>query len=873
MMSRIFLFLLYFSIVTSFAEPLSNPADSILNPMRSVLDSIVADPHIRMKEIGAVDGLFAEKRKSLQWIGSIIRTSSKGLLVNNFGTLLAYGDKGSELSSREWFAAAIRDTAPVFTIEKKGGSLEPCIVCSKRVFVTREDGSNRLGGVIAIAVDPRRLLATSAFAKGAGLSIDSVEFFPALTGSHLYRSRLLHELTVSIPAMQAPRSDIKEIASVKEESVLVEKLKQSPLRAPVASAFDQKISVIFSAIVALVIVAILAGLVFLRRKKTVKRPPTSMVQITEPKEISETSDTDYFSLETRDIVAPVLDDKDKALVAARREQYNDTLERERGFVEEQVRNNLTQYFSQTLKDEIRSEVHSRLTASIEQEETEALRASIRKDVEYHLRETFGEKEREDLQRTIAEEVRSEFTEELFESEKAKYSAEIREEILRTDSSQLRQDTFENLRAEIAAELAESETEDLRSTLRRELADAVAADVNTERESMYTAARKILEDRISEELSREEGSLRSLALSQLRESIRTEAESSFRPSFIIEETEALRRTIAAAIRNDESETITESERQKLRDELRSMLESTERHSIEQEESDALRAELRAEIEHRESESMEHDLRAELSAALKTRLETDEISYIRAEVMEELRTVVREKILREELHDISASIRTEIETTIREQIEREEAQEIREHERERIATIEADIAKAAMEKAIKDTSISSIYRKVREEIYEETLKTLRSSFLERYRRHFEVVLRRAVAKAEQSAEAKVASRIANEFASLREQLDKTEQSVVSAIPTDSIEKTFESLSEQKKKYRFFNLNSTQTDGLIDYIGRVAESSRTATEIVSDGMKAMRASIFAAAGRFTGLESTAAEDADNEDSNGTGSGLPQV
>ena len=76
-----------------------------------------------------------------------------------------------------------------------------------------------------------------------------------------------------------------------------------------------------------------------------------------------------------------------------------------------------------------------------------------------------------------------------------------------------------------------------------------------------------------------------------------------------------------------------------------------------------------------------------------------------------------------------------------------------------------------------------------------------------------------------------------------LIEVERELGGVIPLDSLAATVERLNDQKQKYQFFNLNASQTEGLIDYLGKVVTSLRSASATINEGLSGARTSIFTA------------------------------
>jgi|GEM_PF-4179607 hypothetical protein len=268
--------------------------------------------------------------------------------------------------------------------------------------------------------------------------------------------------------------------------------------------------------------------------------------------------------------------------------------------------------------------------------------------------------------------------------------------------------------------------------------------------------------------------------------------------------------AGKIRVEEIKSLRDEIRAELAASVRAELEKTEREAIYKKELDALTAEVKRETAENNRASPAETQRELLRFAENDELRAERLAKIEGDLREEISGTQREKIRADLLEKVRGEERARIES--------EERAAIAEAERGRLLSEEAPSLREEIRRKIRNEELDGIRESVKSEIYLETVQTIRKNIEEKYAsavREQLAGLKKGLGK---KARADLKSGIEEEYRGLAESLEGLLAFLAENDSLKSLGQTVTLLAEEKKKYKYFNLNAAQTESLLDYLRRV-------------------------------------------------------
>jgi hypothetical protein len=174
----------------------------------SSLTRIAGLPEVRMKEVAPFDGMAKQVLAAHPEIAALIRTNSKGIVVNCARS--AYGESllHADVSGREWYAEAkSRMNAYRGPLQKENGRTRR--ILSRPLSIISAAGESRFGGVVAMFLDIREKQAADGAArikKGPGPPEPSMQL-PAGPAKNDKQELLPYGDTAVTPRPQSARSE------------------------------------------------------------------------------------------------------------------------------------------------------------------------------------------------------------------------------------------------------------------------------------------------------------------------------------------------------------------------------------------------------------------------------------------------------------------------------------------------------------------------------------------------------------------------------------------------------------------------------------------------------------------------------------------
>jgi hypothetical protein len=289
---------------------------------------------------------------------------------------------------------------------------------------------------------------------------------------------------------------------------------------------------------------------------------------------------------------------------------------------------------------------------------------------------------------------------------------------------------------------------------------------------------------------------------------------------IEEKErlAVHKEVAEKIREEEYDSIAAAAREDLSASLRSKLAEEESARFFAEARETLKSEINKAVRDGEEDVFRAQVREEMAADVRCQLTEQEKESIAgqqrrnleaelyAEVSGQSRDAIRESVLRE----ITEEERQRMESGLR--------QTIIDDEKRRIIAEEAEELRRQIRSQLRAEELETLHRTVRDEIYSETIQTIKRDLEEKYQSAVDEKITELRAGMQKKARADIGAAIREDYERLMEQSEKLSASLTNIEALQSLDQTVTLLTDEKKKYKYLNLNTAQTESLLEYLRRV-------------------------------------------------------
>jgi hypothetical protein len=227
------------------------------------------------------------------------------------------------------------------------------------------------------------------------------------------------------------------------------------------------------------------------------------------------------------------------------------------------------------------------------------------------------------------------------------------------------------------------------------------------------------------------------------------------------------------------------------------------------SQALREEIAQKLRHGEYEK----IMQEEKDTMRTHIAEKEMGPIKVRLLEELTEQIRAQV-REETESVRERLREEERTRINDQ----ERPGIIEAERNRLREQEGPGLRQEIREGLREEEIEAMHARVKTEIYTETVQALNAGLEEKYKGALERKLEEYKGEVEKRVRGEIKGRIKSEYHGLIEHIEGLSHSLDNVEALDSLSQTITLLHDEKKKYKYFNLNTAQTESLLEYLKRV-------------------------------------------------------
>lgn len=126
----------------------------------SLVKSIAEDSLVRSRDIGSVTPLFKSVVENFPAVLSILRTNSKGLIVNEIVKVGEAGPRYRDVSDEIWYRSS-KESRTLFAGNASSSREQSGYYIAHPILITRENGDIRFGGVFALLIDSAEISSVS----------------------------------------------------------------------------------------------------------------------------------------------------------------------------------------------------------------------------------------------------------------------------------------------------------------------------------------------------------------------------------------------------------------------------------------------------------------------------------------------------------------------------------------------------------------------------------------------------------------------------------------------------------------------------------------------------------------------------------------
>src|SRR5271157_1302328 len=235
-------------------------------------------------------------------------------------------------------------------------------------------------------------------------------------------------------------------------------------------------------------------------------------------------------------------------------------------------------------------------------------------------------------------------------------------------------------------------------------------------------------------------------------------------------------------------------------------------------ETLAREIREKLETGEGDVIREGILTEIRTGVRDELLTTERERIRAEQLDKLERELSGEIIGAEKEKIRSALLEKVAREERERVKSEDRPAILEAERSRLLAEESPALREELRRKIRSQEMEAIRESVKSEIYLETVQAIRNGLEEKYASAVRDQLAGMKQGLGKKARTDLKSGLENDYLGLTEGVEHLLAVLADSEALKSLGQTVTLLSDEKKKYKYFNLNAVQTESLLDYLKRV-------------------------------------------------------
>jgi len=221
---------------------------------------------------------------------------------------------------------------------------------------------------------------------------------------------------------------------------------------------------------------------------------------------------------------------------------------------------------------------------------------------------------------------------------------------------------------------------------------------------------------------------------------------------------------------------------------------------------------------EHQSILEDQRKKIAEELHEKLMHDEFETHIAAAREDLRQKAFKKVFDEEHDDIRENVFNQITKEEYERADVELRSQIILEEKKRIVEQESEQLRRDVVEQLKIDERENMVAAIKGEIYSETVHSIKLELDDKYKVVVEEKMAALKSSLAQKAKSEISNAIRLDYDALIEKTDHLSASLTNIEALQSLSQTLSLLTDEKKKYKYLNLNSAQTESLMEYLKRI-------------------------------------------------------
>jgi hypothetical protein len=285
-----------------------------------------------------------------------------------------------------------------------------------------------------------------------------------------------------------------------------------------------------------------------------------------------------------------------------------------------------------------------------------------------------------------------------------------------------------------------------------------------------------------------------------------------------ELESMTAAIRQQLVDNEMAGLIEKLRRQFSEELHRHIAETMTASIEEQERKAVEKEVAEKVRAEEYETIRQDEYRKLSESVRASLAEEESGRLAAEAMEDLKNEIAAKVSQQQRDSIRETVVAEITEEEHQRIDSGLRKTILEDEKKRIIAEESPAFREEIRRQLRDSELDAMHSTVHDEIYSETVQTIKRNLEDKYRTVVEEKIAELKVVLQKKMKSDISTTIKADYDRLMEHIEQLSASLTNIEALQSLSQTITLLSDEKKKYKYLNLNTAQTESLLEYLKRV-------------------------------------------------------
>jgi len=840
----------------------------------SAVEALASRPETRMKEIAPAESLFRSSLSRHPEFLGIIRTNSKGLVVNALSREDTTVSRAADVSDEPWYDSPQKSLKPYYGPPRILRGERLALFWSRPIRVKNNTGALRFGGVVSVKINVGEICKQFASAYGGAFQI-------FLDGKRLYHrgvdSSVMEEKTVHVPGVTGLTCKVAAFARAIAVTVAKDSTDSSSAAASRAAAASSRQAPSVSAPLSgpvtpsarpesavtaprmppqtsessnqvnngllwkmrwlgtIIVCGVFFTVLFMmRRGKKRKAAKPAVAVLSEGGTDTSADNVMDGCIEPQPFLQPGSDQEENCMEQPHRDgQDTDKLEE------------LTVPVESVIVESVAAEAapcEEIITAATQQCQAPSDTLTQEPTLEpVELQTVAALPPTNVVSQEEESEVLHQAREELFQ--------EIKREITENEMTTIRNTVIAELKTDIRQRLEKNEAEAIHAALEQEITDGWRAEIQTKyyaafREKELENLVKLIREKLVEN---EMPTLVERQRSELTKEVREKMAAAFTQQIEEHQRSVLKAEIVKKLQLEEYPALLQHEREKLRSSLALDIAEKETQTLEAHAREELTGKIKTQLLS-ETEPIQQRLREEFTQTLHKELVAAEQQALSEKIREEITDRIRGELLEKEQQAIHDRLVAEITEEQRRRIETEELQSVIEEQRRRLAQEEAPALREQMRQQVREEELEALHARVKTELYAETVDAVRASLEEKFSGLLETRMAQYREQTYGQAYEDIRRGMEREYKNLIGHMEQLSGAMTKVDALESLSQTIALLTDEKKKYKYFNLNAAQTESLLEYLKRVQSRFNIFLDKVDESVREMELKINSVMNTFT-------------------------